>query len=138
MLRDDYLNRMIRQLAEFLARISGAASAGKTESALDEASRAWQDLLDVPRDLVDRLDGPTLARLLADPAKMRAGAELLAAEARVHRQKGDLIHYTQCSKRAMELFLEARAIDPQDSDDAAIMELGRVVPPNEIDPRYKS
>lgn len=128
---------MIHQLAEFLARMSGAAAAGKTDAALDEASRAWQDLLDVPRDLVDRLDGPTLAQLLADPAKMRAAAELLAAEARVHRQKGDLLHHVQCSKRAMELFLEARALDPQDADDAAIMELGRIVPPNEIDDRYK-
>jgi len=83
------------------------------------------------------LDGPTLARMLGDPAKIRAAAELLAEEARLHTAKRDLVHAMQCSKRAFELFLEARAIDPQASDDAAIFELGRVIPPNEIDPRYK-
>ncbi len=138
MLRDDYLNRMIRQLAEFLARISGATVARKPEEALDEANRAWQELLDIPRDLVDRLDGPTLAQMLKEPERMRVAAELLVAEARVHRLRGDLIHESQCAKRAFELYLEARAIAPRPEDDAAIFELGRVIPPNEIDPRYKS
>jgi hypothetical protein len=136
-LRDDYIGRMIRQLAEFIARISGLAVKQDYLGAFDQVGRAWTDLLDVPRELVDVLDGPTLARMLGDPAKMRVGAELLTEEARVHTAKGDRIHATQCSKRAFELFLEARAIDPQPSDDVAILELGRVIPPNEIDARYK-
>jgi hypothetical protein len=136
-LRDDYIGRMIRQLGEFLARISGLAAKQDYLGAFDEVGRAWTDLLDVPRELVEVLDGPTLARMLGDPAKMRAGGELLAEEARLHTAKGDLVHAMQCSKRAFELFLEARALDPQATDDAAILELGRVIPPNEIDPRYK-
>lgn len=138
MLRDDYLHRMIRQLAEFIARISGFTANEKWAQALDESERAWTELLDVPRALVDRLDGPGLAALLKDPAKMRFAAQLLVAESRVYQGKRDPVHATICAKRAMELYLEARAIDPQDSDDIAVFDLGRLVPPNEIDPRYRT
>lgn len=137
MLRDDYIGRMIRQLASFVAKISGLALKQDYAGAIDEVARAWTEILDVPRDLVERLDGPTLARLLADPMKMRVAGELLAEEAKVRNATGDLVHAMQCSKRAFELFLEARALDPQPSDDVAILELARVIPPNEIDPRYK-
>ncbi|MEO8551033.1 MAG: hypothetical protein ABI678_13700 [Kofleriaceae bacterium] len=137
MLRDDYLHRMIRQLAEFVARISGFTATEQWDAALQETDRAWTDLLDVPRELVDRLDGPTLARLLAEPAKMRLAAELLAAEGKVHQGKRDPVHALICAKRAFELYLEARALDPQPGDDGAIFELARVIPPNEIDPRYR-
>ena len=136
-LRDDYIHRMIRQLAEFIARITGFTATEKWDQALAESDRAWTELLDVPRDLVDRLDGPTLAQLLAEPARMRLAAELLAAEAKIQQGKRDPIHATLCTKRAFELYLEARALDPQDSDDLAIFELARLVPPNEIDPRYR-
>ncbi len=128
---------MIRQLAEFIARISGLALEHDYDGALDEVARAWTDLLDVPRMLVDRLDGPTLAAMLKEPEKLRAGGKLLAEEAKIHSANGDLMHATQCSKRAFELFLEARAIDPLDTDDIAILDLARVIPPNEIDPLYK-
>jgi len=129
---------MIRQLASFVARISGLALKQDYAGALDEVARAWTEILDVPRDLVDRLDGPTLAQLLGDPAKMRVAGELLVEEAKVRTATGDLVHAMQCSRRAFELFLEARAVDPQPSDDIAILELARVIPPNEIDARYKS
>jgi hypothetical protein len=137
-LRDDYLGRMIRQLAEFIARVSGLALTRDFARADQELGRAWLELLDVPRELVDRVDGPTLAQLLRDPAKMRVAAELLVEEAWVRTSSGDRVHALQCSKRAFELFLEAHALDPQPTDDNAIFELGRVIPPNEIDPRYKS
>lgn len=138
MQREDFIERMIRQLAEALARIAGRTASGKLDEAIQESDRAWTDLLDVPRDLVDRLDGPTLAQLLADPIKMRIAGELLAAEARVHQAKGNPVHALICNKRAFELFLEARALDPQPDDEAAILELARTIPPTEIDPRYRA
>ena len=138
MLREDYLERMIRQLAEAIARIAGWTANGKLEDAIRETDRAWDELLDVPRDLVDRLDGPTLAQLLGEPAKMRVAAELLAAEARVHQAKGNPVHALLCNRRALELFLEARALDPEPRDETAILELSRHVPKTEIDPRYRT
>ena len=129
---------MIRQLAEALARIAGRTAKGALDEAIQETDRAWTDLLDVPRELVDRLDGPTLAQLLAEPMKMRIAGELLAAEARVHQAKGNPVHALMCNKRAFELFLEARALDPQPHDETAILELARSIPPTEIDPRYRA
>lgn len=137
MYREDYVIRMIKQLGAFLARIAAMRKRGDYAGALETARTAWGELFDVPRDLVEVVDGPTLARLLGEPARMRAAADLLMEEARNYAMQRDLLHATLASKRALELRLEARAIDPQDEDDAVILELGRVIPPNEIDPRYR-
>jgi hypothetical protein len=136
--REDYVIRMIRQVAEFVAKIAGYTTRRQYESAIDEAGRAWDELLDVPRALVDRIDGPTLARLLKEPGRMRVAAELLVAEGKAYAGKQDPVHAMLCFRRALELYLEARALEPLDADDAAIFDLGRIIPPNEIDPRYTS
>lgn len=137
MFRQDWLMRLIEQLGDFVRRMAGLVEKGRYEEALSESDRAWSDLLGVPRDVVDRVDGPTLAQLLRDPAKQRAAAELLATEARAFAGKGDPLHAALCYRRALELYLEARARDPQASDEASILELSRFVPPGEIDPRYR-
>jgi hypothetical protein len=40
-------------------------------------------------------------------------------------------------RRAFELFLEARAIEPTEADDAAVLELSGMVPASELDARYR-
>jgi hypothetical protein len=137
MQREDWIMRVIRQLAEAIARVAGYVDKHDYDAALDEAGRAW-DLLGVPRELVDRVDGPTLASLLREPAKLRAAAELLVAEAKAYAGKRDPMHAGLCYRRAFELYLEARAIEPTEADDAAIFELSRMVPPGEVDPRYRT
>ena len=67
-----------------------------------------------------------------------AAAELLVAEAKAYAGKRDPMHAGLCYRRAFELYLEARALEPTDADDAAIFELSRMVPPGEVDPRYRS
>jgi hypothetical protein len=137
MQREDWIMRVIRQLAEAIARVAGYVDKHDYDAALDEAGRAW-DLLGVPRELVDRVDGPTLASLLREPAKLRAAAELLVAEAKAYAGKRDPMHAGLCYRRAFELYLEARALEPTAADDAAIFELSRMVPPGEVDPRYRT
>jgi hypothetical protein len=139
MLREDYIIRLIKQLGAFLARIAGRRKAGDYEGALAEAGKAWDDLIgQPPRELVDVLDTPTLAGLLKEPAKMRAAAQLLVEEGRAHAGKQDPVHAAICYRRAWELYLEARLIDPSDDDAAAISELARLVPANQLDPRYRT
>jgi hypothetical protein len=135
--REDWIMRVVRQLVEAIARVAGFVDKHDYDGALDEAGRAW-DLLGVPRELVDRVDGPTLASLLREPAKLRAAAELLVVEAKAYAGKRDPMHAALCYRRAFELYLEARAIEPTDADDAAILELSRMVPPGEVDPRYRT
>lgn len=137
MFREDYIIRLVRQLGDFLARIAGKRRAKDFEGAIAEASRAWDELLDHPREVVDVVDTPTLAAMLREPGKMRVAAQLLVEEGHARAGKGDPPHATVCYRRALELVLEARAIDPSPEDDTALLELARLVPASQLDPRYR-
>lgn len=130
--------RLIQQLAHAIARIAGFNRKGEYEDALAAADQAWGKLLDAPRELIDAVDTPTLAEMLREPAKMRAAAQLSYEEGRALAGKGDPLHAGVRYRRALELILEARAIEPKPDDDVMILELGRVVPPHTLDPRYRT
>jgi hypothetical protein len=125
-IREDYILRIIKQFAEALARLARLRAEGKYERALDDAGRLYEDL-GVPREVCDVVDTPTLARLLAHPDKMRALAQVSWEEARIFQASGDPLTAFGRQRRALELFLEARAIEPSPDDDAAILELSRTV-----------
>lgn len=138
MLRDDYIIRLIKQFAAFVARIVGKREAGDFDGALAESGRAWDDLIgQPPRELVDVIDTKTLADLLKEPAKLRVAAKLLIEEGRSYAGKGDPVHASVCYRRAWELYLEARLIEPGDDDAEVMSELARLVPANQLDPRYR-
>jgi tetratricopeptide (TPR) repeat protein len=136
-IRDDYLMRLIKQLAEFVSRIAGYRRAGRLDDAQDEAERAWSELFDIPRELALVLDTPTLAGMLREPERMRAAARLSWEEGRILTAQGDPLNAAGRYRRAFELYLEARAIAPSEEDDDAVLELSRVIPAAEIDPRYR-
>jgi hypothetical protein len=137
MLRDDYIIRLIKQLAHFLARIARKREAADYAGAIAEAGKAWDELIGHPRELADVLDTPTLAGILKEPARMRAAAHLLIEEGRAYASKGDPPHAMSCFRRAWELLLEARILEPSDEDHAPMAELARLVPANQLDPRYR-
>jgi hypothetical protein len=137
MLRDDYIIRLIKQLGAFLARIAGKRKAGDYEAALAETGKAWDELIGHPRELLDVLDSHTFAGMLKDPARIRAAAQLLVEEGRAYGGKGDPAHAAACYRRAWELYLEARVIEPSEEDYAALTELAQLVPANQLDPRYR-
>ena len=132
MIREDYLIRLIRQLAEVLARAAGFNARKQHDQAIDALQRAWDELLETPRDLLEVVDDATLAELLREPGKMRIAAQLLAEEARATAGKGDPVHAAVLSTRAMRLYASARVLDPTEDDDAAILELSRAVPPGAL------
>jgi len=136
--REDYIIRLIRQFADFVAKLVGLREKGEFEQAITEAGKGWDELLGHPRTLVDVTDTPMLAALLKEPAKMRIAAQLLIEEGHAHKGKGDPVHAVMCYRRAFELYLEARAAAPEPDDNAAIAELGRLVPPTQLDARYRS
>jgi hypothetical protein len=136
MFREDYLIRLIKQFAEAIAALAGLRRAGKHQEALAAADRLHGELLTVPREMAEMLDTPALARLLGRPDKMRAAAMLFWEEGHIYKAKGDPLTARSRYKRAFELVLEARAIEPSPDDDGAILELARLVPGRDLDPRY--
>jgi len=137
MMRDDYIIRLIKQLGQFLARMAGKRKDEDYEGAIAEAGKAWDELIGHPRELVEVVDSHTLAGMLKDPARMRAAGQLLVEEGRAYAGKGDPVHAAICYRRAWELYLEARVIEPTDEDHAMLGELARLVPWNQLDPRYR-
>ncbi|MBA3455879.1 MAG: hypothetical protein H0T42_22470 [Deltaproteobacteria bacterium] len=133
--RSDYLMRLLRQLVDFIARIAGYNRRGEHDKALAEAARAWDDLLDVPRELVDVTDTPTLASMLREPQMMRAAAQILIEEGKAFAGKSDPMTAALRYRKALELYIEARAIAPEADDDNVMFELSRDVGAN-LDPRY--
>ena len=137
MFREDYIMRVIHQLADAIARVAGLNRKAEHDQALAAADQAWGKLLDAPRALIDAVDTPTLAAMLREPAKLRAAAQLFHEEGHAFAGKGDPVHAQLRYRRAFELMLEARAIDPRPEDDGAIMELSRLAPAATLDARYR-
>jgi tetratricopeptide (TPR) repeat protein len=137
MFREDYIVRMIKQFAEALARIARLRVAGDHRSALDAVARARGELFEGPADLDEAIDTATLARLLGHPDKLRAAAMLAWEDGRIHAAMGDPLTAFARYRRAHELYLEVRALDPQPDDESALLELGRLAPAQHLDPRYR-
>ncbi len=137
MFRDDYLIRQIKQLADVLARMLKLRTEKHYDAALAAADELYEQL-GIPRGLHDVVDSPTLASMLRTPEAIRAAAHLQVEEGHIYRAKGDPMTAFSKYRRATELVLEARALDPQPADDAMLLELGRVAPGWMLDERYKA
>lgn len=137
MIREDYIMRLIRQIAEAVARMIRRRESGDLEAALRDADALF-DLLEIPRELCDVVDTPTLAGLLRDPERMRLAARVFWEEGHVVKAMGDPLGAFARYRRALELILEARAAGPEHPDDApSILELSRLVPAAHLDARYR-
>ena len=98
----DYLERMIRQIAEVVARISGFTAEGKYDEAERELDGVWSTALGVRRRDLTRLDDATL-RMMLGPAKLEHAATLLDAEAEVAATRGDPARATRLRAQAKAL-----------------------------------
>jgi hypothetical protein len=137
MFREDYIMRLVRQVAEVLARMVNRRAAGDHRAAIQQADELY-DTLGVPREMCDVVDTPTLAASLRHPDKMRALARISWEEGHAHKALGDPLTAFARYRRALELLLEARAAEPHPDDDPAILELSRHVAAQHLDPRYRT
>jgi hypothetical protein len=85
-IRQDYIERLIEQLATLGARILGLADAGKHEAARQELDSCYRSL-GVTREMIDRLDIATLVAMLG-ASKAAAVATVIEAEAGLARSQG--------------------------------------------------
>jgi hypothetical protein len=100
MQRQDYLERLIQQIAEFIARIVGLTSSANTEEAERQLDDAWM-ALGLRRGDALRLDGATL-RMLLGP-KTVLGARLFEAQASLEEARSKVATADELRRRAVEL-----------------------------------
>ena len=137
MIREDYLMRQIKLVAEALARMLKLRTEGKHDEALAVADSLYEQL-GIPRGLHDVVDTPTLASMLRTADAMRMAAQLHVEEGHVYKARGNPVDAMTRYKRAHELMLEARALDPVEADETMLLELSRLAPWYMLDDRYKT
>jgi tetratricopeptide (TPR) repeat protein len=137
MFQNDYLLRIIQQAAEAIARMLGLRDKGDYAAALRQADSAW-DLLGVPRELLEVADSASVAGFLRHPDSIRVAARLCAEEARLHELRGDSLTAFARYRRALELLLEARLLDPGFDDREELRDLAARVPQQHLAERYRA
>lgn len=104
----DYILRMIAQLRRLVEALMGRVRRGEDAAeVLAQARDAVAALLGPMADVAQRLDSASAAQMVNDPEILSAWAQVVAAEAEVHRAAGDAAAADALARRALELALEA-------------------------------
>jgi hypothetical protein len=90
-IRKDWLERVLNQLAEALARVLGLRKRGAEEEALEEIHRTMLELFGIPRSMLLSLDARTALEVLAAPRLRQAALQLLDEEEAILRSLGKLL-----------------------------------------------
>lgn len=106
--QQDYLLRLIQQMAAVIAAMLGLRGGGKVDEALEMAADAERELLGPLLPAATVVDAATAAHLIGEPLKIAAWARLLAERAALLRDAGDPAA-DLVAARAAELAEEARA-----------------------------
>jgi hypothetical protein len=105
----DYILRMIAQLRQMVEALMGKVRDNESAAELlAQAHGSLHTLLGPMADVVQRLDSASAAQMVNDPLILAAWAEVVAAEAEVHRAAGDTASADGLRRRALELALEAQ------------------------------
>jgi hypothetical protein len=89
-IRSDWLERVLQQLAQVLARALGLRARGEEEQALEEIHRATGELLGIPRSMLLALDAHAALQALGEPRVCAAALRLLDEEESILRGQGKL------------------------------------------------
>lgn len=136
MIRQDYLLRIIQQVADAIARMLGATKREDYSEARAQAAEAY-GLLGIPSELVLRMDSHALAGLFAQADKLRLLSKLLWQEGELLRAQRDPVNGLDRQRRAIEVLLEAQSMDPHPDDASDLREMLRHVPTTTLDSRYQ-
>jgi hypothetical protein len=111
-LREDYVMRMVRQLAQALARIAGLRGASKLDEALAEADAAMAGLGGVDPRLVDSADPSVLVAVIRDPARREAVGRILAERAAIAEARGEAVRAAALREKSAALLASAGPAAP--------------------------
>jgi len=106
-LRDDLIERMIRQLAQALDRILGLRRRRRLDEADEEVTLAMARLGRIDPALLDAGDVAMLAALAREPDQLLVLARLSAERAEIRAEGGRDAEAARWRRKAVELWLEA-------------------------------
>ena len=88
-IREDYIERMIKQLVSALAAIVKAGKSQRTDEAPELVQQTSLSLFGMEYRMLLTIDAASVAELLGTPEKILALVKLLSAEADLLEQRGD-------------------------------------------------
>src|ERR1044071_8530041 len=102
--RKDYIFRMIAQVRRLVEALMGKVRENAlAEELLAQARESIALLLGPMGGIAPRMDSVTAAQMVGDADVVAAWAEVIAAEAEVHRSSGDAAAADTSARRALEL-----------------------------------
>lgn len=110
MIRKDYIERLIEQLATAFAALLKLRRERKTEEAQQLLRDTALSVLGMEYSTLTLADAASTAQLLAHPVRVVALARLVAEEAELFQEQGNAARASMRWGLALELFLEARAL----------------------------
>ncbi|WNG16262.1 hypothetical protein [Cystobacter fuscus] len=108
-IREDYIERMIKQLVSALAAIAKAGRGQKTDEALELVRQTSLSLFGMEYRTLITFDAASVAELLGTPEKILALVRLLSAEADLLEQRGDMEGVSHRLGHALALSRHAQA-----------------------------
>lgn len=129
MIRRDYIERLIEQVVDAVARVLRLREVGDTDRAQEALDVTIDLVLGSYRPLVERLEARAAVMVIGDHEvdRIRMYAALLAEEGALHEQVGELATARLRWRRALELYEAAAAagahLDDVDRDRVAQLRL---------------
>lgn len=96
--RQDYIERLIQQVARAIATALGFSQAGDVERAKEELHSAWSSFVGVRREDLERVDAATARMLLGDRREL--ALRLLEAEANLGDESAARLHAELSDRRS--------------------------------------
>lgn len=103
----DFIMRLVKQMAELLARALKLKAAKKDDEAAEVLESGCLSLLGIDWKTLAWVDSASAAQLLKEPARIRAFAELLETRAKFHAESGELAEARSKYQHAFEMYREA-------------------------------
>lgn len=111
--RKDYIERLIEQVAEALAALLKLRQERKHGAALALIHDSSLSLLSMEYTVLTSMDALSVAQLLGHPEKIKVLAELVTQEAEVRKACGEEAGATALLERALALRHAARSLQQQ-------------------------
>jgi hypothetical protein len=121
MLREDLIERTIKQLAAAIARILGLRQRGDLVAAIAEADAALASVAGADPRFLDAAE-PALVAARLEPVRLAAIGRLLATRASLEQEGGDPARAERTRARAVMYLREAEARGAIDADTRACLD----------------